>query len=94
MIRLRRRNTVWLAFMAIMTALGMLAAGQVLAAPIIMQLILLSIFALAAVASVVELGRERETLIDALRRAPIRQRVSPQAKEALERARSHGGFCQ
>jgi len=40
----------------------------------------------------VELGRERETLMDALRRAPMRQRVSPQAKEASERARSHGGF--
>lgn len=93
MIRLRRRNTVWLAFMAILTALGMLAAGQVLAAPLVIQFVLLAIFALAAVASVVELGRERETLMDALRRAPIRQRVSPQAKEALERARSRGGFA-
>ena len=93
MIRLRRRNTAWLAVMAILTALGMMAAGQVLAAPLVVQFILLAIFALAAVASTVELGRERETLMDALRRAPVRQRVSPQAKEAFERARSHGGFA-
>lgn len=92
MIRLRRRNTAWLAVMAILTALGMMAAGQVLAAPLVVQFILLAIFALAAIASMVELGRERETLMDALRRAPMRQRVSPQAKEAIERARSHGGF--
>jgi hypothetical protein len=93
MIRLRRRNTAWLAVMAILTALGMMAAGQVLAAPLFVQFILLALFALAAVASTVELGRERETLMDALRRAPVRQRVSPQAKEASERARSHGGFA-
>ena len=92
MIRLRRRNTAWLAVMAILTALGMMAAGQVLLAPLAVQFILLAIFALAAVASTVELGRERETLMDALRRVPVRQRVSPQAKEASERARSHGGF--
>ena len=93
MIRLRRRNTAWLAIMAILTALGMMAAGQVLAAPLVVQFILLALFALAAIASTVELGRERETLMDALRRAPVRQRVSPQAKEASERARSHGGFA-
>jgi hypothetical protein len=31
--------------------------------------------------------------MDALRRAPVRQRVSPQAKEAIERARARGGFA-
>jgi hypothetical protein len=92
MIRLKRRNTAWLAVLAILTAVGMLAAGQVLAAPLVVQFILLALFALAAVASTVELGRERETIIDALRRAPVRQRISPQAKEAIERARARGGF--
>jgi hypothetical protein len=90
MIRLRRRNTAWLAIMAIVTALGMLAIGST--APVV-QFMLLAIFALSAIASTVELGRERETIIDALRRAPVRQRVSPQAKEASERARSRGGFA-
>lgn len=88
MIRLRRRNTAWLIALAMLTTLGLLAT----AAPVV-QFVLLAIFALAAIASTVELGRERETLIDALRRAPIRNRISPQAKEAYERARSHGGFA-
>jgi hypothetical protein len=87
MIRLKRRNTAWLAVLAAVTVVGLLAAP---AAPI--QLALLAIFALAAVASVVEIGRERESLIAALRRAPIRNRVSPQAKEAMERAKSRGGY--
>jgi hypothetical protein len=87
MIRLKRRNTAWLAALAVLTIIGMLAApvGAI-------QFVLLGIFALATVASLVEIGKERENIIDALRRAPIRQRVSPQAKEAMERARSRGGF--
>ncbi|MGJ3240653.1 MAG: hypothetical protein ACFE0Q_18235 [Anaerolineae bacterium] len=88
MIRLRRRNTAWLAVLAFLTAIGMVAAS---ATPVV-QFMLLAIFALSAMASVVELGRERETLIDALRRAPIRNRVSAQAKEAHERAKSRGGY--
>lgn len=88
MIRLKRRNTTWLAVMAVLTVIGMLAAT---AAPVV-QFLLLAVFALSALASTVELGRERETLIDALRRAPIRNRVSPQAKEAHERAKSRGGY--
>lgn len=88
MIRLRRRNTAWLLVMALLTAIGMVAATTT---PVV-QFMILAIFALAAVASTVELGRERETIIDALRRAPIRNRISPQAKEAIERAKSRGGF--
>lgn len=87
MIRLRRRNTAWLAVMAVVTAVGLLAA------PIVpVQIALLSIFALATLASIVEIGRERESLIDALRRAPIRNRASAQAKEAMERAKARGGY--
>lgn len=92
MIRFRRKNTAWLAAMAVLTALGLLAAGQALAAPVALQFVLLSVFALATLASTVELGQERETIIDALKRAPVRQRVSPQAKEATERARARGGY--
>jgi hypothetical protein len=44
------------------------------------------------VASTVKLGVNEETIIDALKRAPIRQRMSPQAKEATERARSQGAY--
>jgi hypothetical protein len=86
MIRLRRRNTAWLAALAVVTAIGLLAA------PAAIQVALLTIFALATLASIVEIGRERESLMDALRRAPIRNRVSPQAKEAMERAKARGGY--
>jgi len=88
MIRLRRRNTAWLAALGILTAVGLLAASGSFA----VQFLLLAMFAIATIASTVELGRERETIIDALKRAPIRQRISPQAREATERARSRGGF--
>lgn len=91
MIRFRRRNTFWLSVLAIVTTIGMIAAAPMPSA-FIVQFFLLSLFAISAVASTVEIGRERETIINALRRAPVRQRVSPQAKEAGERARSRGGF--
>jgi hypothetical protein len=87
MIRFKRRNIAWLAAMAMLTIAGIIAAPAG-----IIQAVLLAIFALASVASMVEIGKERENIIDALRRAPIRQRVSPQAKEAIERARSRGGY--
>ncbi len=87
MIRLKRRNTAWLAVLGLLTAAGLFAATS-----IPLQVMLLSIFALAAVASTVEIGRERENLMDALKRAPIRNRVSAQAKEAHERAKARGGY--
>lgn len=88
MIRLRRRNTVWLLALAAVIMFALVAASVAPAA----QFALIALFFVAAVASTVEIGQERETIIDALRRAPIRQRVSPQAREATERARSRGGF--
>lgn len=88
MIRLKRRNTAWL------VALGALIAFALMAAPVapLVQVALLSLFATAVVASTVEIGRERNTIMDAIRRAPLLQRVSPQAREAAERARTRGGF--
>ncbi|QPC82530.1 hypothetical protein G4Y79_23055 [Phototrophicus methaneseepsis] len=88
MIRLRRRNTAWLTALGIVIAFAMLAGATTPA----VQAVLLGIFAVAMVASMVELGPERESLLDAIRRAPIRQRISPQAKEATERAKSRGGY--
>jgi len=90
MIRLRRRNTAWLSALGILIAFALLAAGQ--ANPAV-QALLLGIFAVAMIASLVELGSERETIMDAIRKAPVRQRISPQAKEAAERARSRGGYA-
>lgn len=88
MIRLRRKNTAWLAVLGIVITLALLAAPVSLG----VQFALIALLAIAAVASTVEIGRERESLINALKRAPVRQRISPHAKEALERARSRGGF--
>lgn len=89
MIRLKRKNTAWLA------ALALIITTALFAAPVAIQVqfVLIALFAVAAIASMVEIGRERETLIDALKRAPIRQRVSPQAREAAERARGRGGYA-
>ena len=57
MIRLKRRNTAWL------TALGMVIAFALLAGAATppVQALLLGIFAIAMVASTVELGPERES---------------------------------
>jgi hypothetical protein len=88
MIRLKRKNTAWLAVLALIITVALFAAPVAL--PV--QFALISLFAIAAIASTVEIGSERESLIDALRRAPVRQRVSPQAKEAQERARTRGGY--
>jgi len=89
MIRLKRRNTAWLTALGLVIAFALLAGATTPA----VQAVLLGIFAVAMVASLVELGPERETLLDAIRRAPIRQRISPQAKEAVERAKARGGYA-
>ena len=88
MIRLRRRNTAWL------MAMGGLIGFALLAAPVsvAVQLALIGAFAVAVIASMVEMGPDQETIIDALQRAPIRRRITPQAREASERAASRAGY--
>jgi hypothetical protein len=88
MIRLRRRNTAWL------TSMGLLIGFALLAAPVsaAVQLALIGSLVVAFIASMVEMGPNQETIIDALQRAPIRRRVTPQAREASERAASRAGY--
>lgn len=88
MIRLRRRNTAWL------LAMGILIGFALLAAPVTVpvQLALIGAFTVAVIASMVEMGPDQETIIDALQRAPIRRRITPQAREASERAASRAGY--
>lgn len=88
MIRLRRRNTAWL------MAMGGLIIFALLAAPVTLpvQLALISAFAVAVIASMIEIGPDQETIIDALQRAPIRRRITPQAREAAERSASRAGY--
>jgi hypothetical protein len=90
MVRLRQRNIAWLSALGLLIGFGLLAGGTSVSLPV--QLALLGIFGVAMVASLVEFGRSRTTLLETLRRAPIRQRISPQAKEAQERARARGGY--
>lgn len=89
MIRLKRRNTSWLVALGLLIGFAFIAVPAIPAAT---QIALLGILAVAMAASMIEIGRDRENLIEALRRAPIRQRISPQAKEATERAKSRGGY--
>jgi hypothetical protein len=88
MIRIRRKNTAWLTVMGLVIAFALLAG--VVTPPI--QLTLLAVFLLATIASMVSVGTERQSILSTLRRTPIRQRMSPQAREAVERARNLGGY--
>ena len=40
----------------------------------------------------IELGPERETLLQVLHRAPVRRRITPQAREAAEREAARAGY--
>ena len=87
MIRLKRRNTAWLIVMAMIIGLALLAAPVSAA----VQLSLIGALAVAVIASMIELGPERETLLQVLHRAPVRRRITPQAQEASERAAARAG---
>ena len=88
MIRLKRRNTAWLIVMAMIIGLALLAAPVSAA----VQLSLIGALAVAVIASMIELGPERETLLQVLHRAPVRRRITPQAQEASERAAARAGY--
>ncbi len=88
MIRLKRRNTAWLIVMALLIGFALLAAPVSAA----VQLSLIGALAVAVIASMIELGPERETLLDVLHRAPVRRRITPQAREAGERAAARAGY--
>ena len=88
MIRLKRRNTAWLITMALLIGFALLAAPISAA----VQLSLIGALAVAVIASMIELGPERETLLEVLHRAPVRRRITPQAREAAERAAARAGY--
>jgi len=90
MVRFRRKNTAWLTVLGLIVLLALAAAGSAMTPPV--AIALLSIFAVAALISSVQIGRERENLMSTIRRMPTRTRVSAQAREAAERAKSHGGY--
>ena len=88
MIRLKRRNTAWLLAMFLLIGFALLAAPVTMAA----QVALMGLLAVAVIASMIELGPERASLLDALNRAPLQRRITPQAREASERAAAQAGY--
>ncbi|MCY3831887.1 MAG: hypothetical protein OXG85_02650 [Chloroflexi bacterium] len=88
MIRLKRRNTAWLVAMALLIGFALLAAPVSAA----VQLSLIGALAVAVIASMIELGPERASLLDVLHRAPVQRRITPQAREASERAAARAGY--
>ena len=88
MIRFRRRNTAWL--VALGSLIGLALASGTVAFPL--QVFLLAIFLLAITGSLIEQGPHPSQILEAIQRAPVKRRVSPQAREAAERAKSRGNF--
>ena len=88
MIRLKRRNTAWLLAMTVLIGFALMAAPVSAA----VQLSLIGVLAVAVIASMIELGPERASLLDALHRAPLQRRITPQAREASERAAARAGY--
>jgi len=89
MVRFRRKNTAWLTVLGLIVLLALLA-GSAITPPV--AIALLSILAMAALMSSVEVGRERENLMSTIRRIPTKSRMSAQAREAAERAKMNGGY--
>lgn len=92
MIRPKRSNTVWLLVLSVLIGM-VLVLGEVTPA---VQVVLLALFAAALVASFVDFGASRSVL-DQIQASPLlnrepSSRVSPEAQEASDRARSRGAF--
>lgn len=89
MLQLRKRNITWLMILGALIIVALAAP----AAPPALQLLVLLIFALAAAGSLLAFERREQALFGVLQRAVRSQtRISPQAKEAVERARRRGTY--
>ncbi|MBI5667587.1 MAG: hypothetical protein HZC41_06230 [Chloroflexi bacterium] len=87
-MRFRPRNTAWLAALGVL--LAVVAIAGVASAQVIMAL--LALYLAAAAASVFELDSRR--LRDSVPASPLtRMRMSPQAREAVERARRRTNYA-
>ncbi|NWF68988.1 MAG: hypothetical protein HXY40_07875 [Chloroflexi bacterium] len=88
-MRFKRRNVAWLAVLgAVLVSVLVLGAGLV--APQIIAA-LLGLYAVAVLASFVEV--RPQAIVNTVQRTPMTlMRMSPQAREAVERARRRGGY--
>lgn len=89
MIRLKRRNTPWLIALGAVVGFALLAGGV----PPLIQAALLAGFGAAFIGSMFEFGgKSKGALKEVIQRAPLRNRITPQAKEAAERAKARLGY--
>jgi hypothetical protein len=86
-MRIRRRHTAWLAILGVIVAAVALSG---VAAPAV-ALAIVALYAVALAASLIEVDSRR--LRDTVQASSLsRMRMSPQAREAAERARRRSGF--
>jgi hypothetical protein len=87
-MRFKRRNIAWLAALGVIIG-GVIVLGSAVTPQVIAAL--LGMYAVALLASFVEL-RPQE-IVSSVQRTPLTlMRMSPQAREAVERARRRGGY--
>ncbi len=89
MIRLKWRSTPWLAVIGSMITVALVAANI----PAALQIALISIFAAATAASIIDDGGQTRRLIRGLARRSSHFRASSEAREATDRARSLGAIA-
>jgi hypothetical protein len=87
-MRFKRRNIAWLAALGVIIG-GVIVLGSAVTPQVVAAL--LGMYAVALLASFVEL-RPQE-IVNSVQRTPLTlMRMSPQAREAVERARRRGGY--
>jgi hypothetical protein len=88
-MRFKRRNIAWLAALGVIIG-GVIVLGSGAVAPQVIAA-LLGMYAVALLASFIEV-RPQE-IVNSVQRTPLTlMRMSPQAREAVERARRRGGY--
>jgi hypothetical protein len=85
-MRLKRRNVTWLAMLGALIAIAIISGA---ASPLV-ALALMMLFAAALVFSVVDV--QPRQLVESVQRGSLMRNVSPQGREATERARRRGGM--
>lgn len=86
MLRVKRRNTVWLGVIGVLAAVALFSTTV----PPAVQATVLAILAFSVLFSVFEFAPQQSRLSKNLRR--VQSRVSSQAKEARERAQRRGAY--
>ena len=88
MLQFKRHNVAWLIILASMVGIAVLSATV---SPSV-QLALLGMLGVAVLGSLFEFGQQQAFLQTIQRASRLQSRVSPQAKEATERARRRGAY--